>query len=400
MEYGTSGFRQNYGKNSFSRRPKPQEVGFDLKKPDWAKIQLVRFQKNFFKEDAMSKRRSNTEIEEHQRSKEITVKGLNVPRPVYNFTEINFPPSILQKIKEKGFTAPTSIQAQSWPIVMSGLDLIGIAQTGSGKTLAYLLPGLVHISAQPRLEKNDGPIVLVICPTRELSIQVQEISADFCQTCRLRSVCIYGGSSKGPQIRELNRGVEIVIATPGRLLDFLSMDITNLKRCTYLVLDEADRMLDMGFEPQIRKIIEQIRPDRQTLMYSATWPKDVQNLASAFLTNPIQVNIGKLTLQASHQIQQIIHVCMEAEKSQKLRDLLHELCSQRDNKSLIFTDKKVTCDHLVRELRREGFFVSGIHGDKNQYEREHVLNEFRSGKCSILIATDVASRGLGKHLFI
>lgn len=159
--------------------------------------------------------------------------------------------------------------------------------------------------------------MLVLCPTRELSIQVQNLTKEFCEVCRLSSACVYGGSGRGPQANDLRRGVEIVIATPGRLLDFLSSNTTNMNRCTYLVLDEADRMLDMGFEPQIRKIIEQIRPDRQIAMFSATWPKSVQKLARSFMCNPVQVNIGKLTLQASHQINQIIEVCLVSEKREK-----------------------------------------------------------------------------------
>ncbi|KAF1744803.1 hypothetical protein MXB_3409 [Myxobolus squamalis] len=388
MDYSSYGQSRTFNNSNNFRRQKPQDVGQDLVKPQWEKINLIKFVKNFYEES------STREISEFRDEKEITVRGDHVPKPIYDFSEVNFTRNILERIKYKGFAAPTAIQSQSWPIVLSGLDMIGIAQTGSGKTLAYLLPAFEHIAAQPRLERNDGPIALVLCPTRELSIQVQEISAEFSQVCRLRSTCIYGGSAKGPQIRELTRGVEIVIATPGRLLDFLSYGTTNLKRCTYLVLDEADRMLDMGFEPQIRKIIEQVQPGRQTLMFSATWPKAVQNLARVFLTDPVQINIGKLTLQASHQIQQIIDVCLQTEKPNKLRDFLKSVLSDKNNKVLIFTDRKITCDHLVKDLRKEGILVSGIHGDKNQYEREHVLDEFRRGRCSVLIATDVASRGL------
>lgn len=194
--------------------------------------------------------------------------------------------------------------------------MVGIAQTGSGKTLAYIMPAVVHINHQPRLQRGDGPIVLVLAPTRELAQQIQQVANDFGSCTHLKNTCIFGGAPKGPQARDLERGVEICIATPGRLIDFLEKGTTNLRRCTYLVLDEADRMLDMGFEPQIRKIIEQIRPDRQVLMWSATWPKEVRNLAEEFLNSYIQVNIGSLNLSANHNILQIVDVCEEFEKEQ------------------------------------------------------------------------------------
>ncbi|XP_034508663.1 probable ATP-dependent RNA helicase DDX5, partial [Ailuropoda melanoleuca] len=280
------------------------------------------------------------------------------------------------------------------PVALSGLDMVGVAQTGSGKTLSYLLPGIIHINHQPFLQRGDGPIVLVLAPTRELAQQVQQVAADYGRACRLKSTCIYGGAPKGPQIRDLERGVEICIATPGRLIDFLEVGKTNLKRCTYLVLDEADRMLDMGFEPQIRKIVDQIRPDRQTLMWSATWPREVRQLAEDFLKDYIHINIGAMELSANHNILQIVDVCGDSEKDEKLLRLMEEIMSEKENKTIIFTETKRRCDELTRKMRRDGWPAMGIHGDKSQQERDWVLNEFKHGKAPILIATDVASRGL------
>lgn len=220
-------------------------------------------------------------------------------------------------IKILGYDQPTAIQAQGWPIALSGMDMVGIAQTGSGKTLAYMLPAIVHINNQPPIGRGEGPIALILAPTRELAQQIQQVAIDFGRSSYVRNTCIFGGAPKGPQARDLERGVEICIATPGRLIDFLQKGTTNLERCTYLVLDEADRMLDMGFEPQIRKIIEQIRPDRQTLMWSATWPKEVKKLAMDFLKDYVQVNIGSLQLSANHNILQIVDVCQEHEKEFK-----------------------------------------------------------------------------------
>uniref|UniRef100_H3B5A9 Probable ATP-dependent RNA helicase DDX5 n=2 Tax=Latimeria chalumnae TaxID=7897 RepID=H3B5A9_LATCH len=297
-------------------------------------------------------------------------------------------------IVRQNFTEPTAIQAQGWPVALSGKDLVGVAQTGSGKTLSYLLPAIVHINHQPFLERGDGPICLVLAPTRELAQQVQQVAAEYGRASRLKSTCIYGGAPKGPQIRDLERGVEICIATPGRLIDFLEAGKTNLRRCTYLVLDEADRMLDMGFEPQIRKIVDQIRPDRQTLMWSATWPKEVRQLAEDFLKEYVHINIGALELSANHNILQIVDVCQDLEKDDKLVRLMEEIMSEKENKTIVFVETKRRCDDLTRRLRRDGWPAMGIHGDKSQQERDWVLDQFKHGKAPILIATDVASRGL------
>lgn len=247
----------------------------------------------------------------------ITLKGDIVPNPIKFFQEGNFPDYVMHGIKKQGYQEPTPIQAQGWPIAMSGKNMVGIAQTGSGNTLAYMLPAIVHINSQAPLNRGDGPIALVLAPTRELAQQIQTVANDFGSLSYVRNTCIFGGAPKGSQARDLERGVEIVIATPGRLIDFLERGTTNLRRCTYLVLDEADRMLDMGFEPQIRKIIEQIRPDRQVLMWSATWPKEVKNLAEEYLVNYTQLNIGSLQLAANHNIVQIVDVCLEEEKESK-----------------------------------------------------------------------------------
>ncbi|KAG9468095.1 hypothetical protein GDO78_013766 [Eleutherodactylus coqui] len=368
--------------------------GERLVKKKWNLEQLPKFEKNFYQENPDVARRTPQESEQYRRSKEITVRGHNTPKPLLSFHEANFPVSIMEVLKRQNFTEPTPIQGQGWPVALSGLDMVGVAMTGSGKTLSYLLPGIVHINHQPFLQRGDGPILLVLAPTRELAQQVQQVAAEYGRACRLKSTCIYGGAPKGPQLRDLERGVEICIATPGRLIDFLEAGKTNLNRCTYLVLDEADRMLDMGFEPQIRKIVDQIRPDRQTLMWSATWPKEVRQLAEDFLKDYVHINIGALELSANHNILQIVDVCNDGEKDDKLVRLMEEIMSEKENKTIVFVETKRRCDDLTRRLRRDGWPAMGIHGDKSQQERDWVLNEFKHGKSPILIATDVASRGL------
>lgn len=370
--------------------------GQSLVKPNWDLVQLETFQKNFYTMHDKNKGRTVDEVDAWRTSMAITVCGNEVPHPNQEFDESNFPGYLMREIVKQGFSMPTSIQSQGWPIALSGRDMVGIAQTGSGKTLAYMLPALVHISHQRSLSRGEGPIVLVLAPTRELAQQIQTVARDFGLSTKplIRNTCIFGGSAKGPQVRDLERGVEIVIATPGRLIDFLERGVTNLRRCTYLVLDEADRMLDMGFEPQIRKVIEQIRPDRQVLMWSATWPKEVQTLAEDFLTDYIQINIGSLNLAANHNIVQNIKVCTEMEKEAELLKLLQTIASDVSNKCIVFVETKKKVEDILRVIQREGYPANSIHGDKSQNERDFVLNDFRNGQTIILVATDVAARGL------
>lgn len=318
---------------------------------------MPKFEKSFYKEHPSVAERSAGEVEKFRREHAIAISGQDVPKPVETFDEAGFPRYVMDEVKAQGFPAPTAIQSQGWPMALSGRDVVGIAETGSGKTLTYCLPSIVHINAQPLLAPGDGPIVLVLAPTRELAVQIQQEITKFGRSSRIRNTCVYGGVPKGPQIRDLSRGVEVCIATPGRLIDMLESGRTNLRRVTYLVLDEADRMLDMGFEPQIRKIISQIRPDRQTLMWSATWPKEVRNLAADFLTDFIQVNIGSMDLSANHRITQIVEVVSEGDKRDRMLKHLEKVMDdkEKENKVLIFTGTKRVADDITRFLRQDGW---------------------------------------------
>ena len=378
---------------------------------------LPKFEKSFYKEHDNVTERSEEQVQEFRKQNQMAVQGKGVPRPVETFDEAGFPQYVLSEVKAQGFPKPTAIQSQGWPMALSGRDVVGIAETGSGKTLTYCLPAIVHINAQPLLAPGDGPIVLVLAPTRELAVQIQAEITKFGKSSRIRNTCVYGGVPKGPQIRDLSRGVEVCIATPGRLIDMLEAGRTNLRRVTYLVLDEADRMLDMGFEPQIRKIIGQIRPDRQTCMWSATWPKEVRQLASDFLNDYIQVNIGSTDLSANHRITQIVEVMSDFEKRDRMIKHMEKIMEDRSNKILIFTGTKRIADEITRFLRQDGWpalcmsrfhpllmaifandsLSTAIHGDKQQQERDWVLNEFKQGKSPIMVATDVASRGIGMN---
>jgi len=318
------------------------------------------------------------------------------PKPLLKFEHAGFPDGILKFLKSSGFNAPTPIQSIGWPAAFSGHDMVGLAQTGSGKTLAYLLPALMHIAAQPPLDPGDGPIALVLAPTRELALQIQMEAFRLGEILGIRDAVVYGGVARQGQQRELRRGVEIVIATPGRLLDFLDSKVTNLARVSYLVVDEADRMLDMGFEPQLRRLVSQIRPERQTLMWSATWPKEIQHLARDFCKqNPMKLTIGSAEAHANPDILQEVHVVTELDKKQRFFSWLHATCPRESNpRILVFTDTKRAADALCRELRFEQFNAAAIHGDKDQRERDSMLHQFRTGKTNILVATDVAQRGL------
>ncbi|EFR05021.1 ATP-dependent RNA helicase DBP2 [Nannizzia gypsea CBS 118893] len=389
--YG-GGFGGGYGGGAGGDRM--SNLGAGLKTQQWDLSSMPKFEKSFYKEHPDVSARSTQEVEAFRKENEMTVYGKDVPRPVQTFDEAGFPQYVMSEVKAQGFAKPTPIQSQGWPMALSGRDVVGIAETGSGKTLTYCLPAIVHINAQPLLAPGDGPIVLVLAPTRELAVQIQAEITKFGKSSRIRNTCVYGGVPRGPQIRDLTRGVEVCIATPGRLIDMLESGRTNLRRVTYLVLDEADRMLDMGFEPQIRKIISQIRPDRQTCMWSATWPKDVRQLANDFLQDYIQVYIGSQDLSANHRITQIVEVVSEFEKRDRMIKHLERIMEDKKSKVLIFTGTKRVADDITRFLRQDGWPALSIHGDKQQNERDWVLNEFKTGKSPIMVATDVASRGI------
>ncbi|KAL8153868.1 hypothetical protein V2J09_011628 [Rumex salicifolius] len=334
---------------------------------------------------------SGLSAEAYCKRHEITVVGGSAPPPFTSFEATGLPSEILREVRMAGFSSPTPIQAQSWPIALQGRDIVAVAKTGSGKTLGYLIPGFVHLK---RVHNNPqlGPTVLVLSPTRELATQIQAEAVKFGKSSGISCACLYGGAPKGPQLNSLSRGIDIVVATPGRLNDILEMKRISLHQVSYLVLDEADRMLDMGFEPQIRKIVNEVPNRRQTLMYTATWPKEVRKIAADLLANPIQVNIGNVDeLVANKSITQYIEVITPMEKQRRLEQILRS--QEPGSKIIIFCATKRMCDMLARNISRQ-FSAAAIHGDKSQADRDYVLSQFRSGSSPVLVATDVAARGL------
>ncbi|XP_073817416.1 probable ATP-dependent RNA helicase DDX43 [Musca autumnalis] len=317
----------------------------------------------------------------------------DIPNPVTKFEHCFGPyPDLMAEIQKQDFKKPSPIQAQAWPILLKGEDLIGIAQTGTGKTLAFLLPAMIHTEYQsiPRSQRG-GPNVLVMAPTRELALQIEKEVNKY-SFRNMRAVCIYGGGSRRDQIGSVENGAEIIICTPGRLNDLIQANVIDIATITYLVLDEADRMLDMGFEPQIRKILLDIRPDRQTVMTSATWPAGVRRLAESYMNNPIQVCVGSLDLAATHTVTQLIEIVEEDEKFYLVKSFVKRMAF--DEKVIIFCGKKVRADDLSSDLTLDGFRCQCIHGSRDQSDREQAIADITSGEVNILIATDIASRGL------
>ncbi|XP_018323834.1 probable ATP-dependent RNA helicase DDX46 [Agrilus planipennis] len=374
----------------------------DLIKIDHNHIHYAPFRKNFYVEVPEIAKMSSQEVEAYREELEgIRMKGKGCPRPIKTWAQCGVSTKELNVLKKLGFEKPTPIQAQAIPAIMSGRDLIGIAKTGSGKTLAFLLPMFRHILDQPPLEETDGPIAIVMTPTRELCMQIGKDIKKFTKSLNLHAVCVYGGTGISEQIAELKRGAEIIVCTPGRMIDMLAANggkVTNLKRVTYIVLDEADRMFDMGFEPQVMRIIDNVRPDRQTVMFSATFPRQMEALARRILLRPIEVQVGGRSVVCK-DVEQHVIILEEEQKFLKLLELLG--LYQQLGSILVFVDKQENADILLKELMRSGYSCMSLHGGIDQFDRDSTIIDFKSGKVKLLIATSVAARGLDvKHLIL
>ena len=307
-----------------------------------------------------------------------------------NFTELLLAEPILRAVSSEGYTVATPVQEQAIPHILRGRDMLGCAQTGTGKTAAFALPILHRLSIAARPGGAARPRCLVLCPTRELAIQIAESFRVYGKHLGLRCAVVYGGVGVGPQAEALRRGVDILIATPGRLLDLLGQRLADLRSVEVLVLDEADRMLDMGFIQDIRKIIAVLGARRQTLLFSATIPTDIRKLAGAILRDPVTVQIARASPEADG-IDQSVYFVSRTEKPAMLAHLVNELPMSR---ALVFTRTKHGADRLVRRLHDSGIRAEAIHGNKTQNARQRALENFRSGRMFLLVATDVASRGI------
>lgn len=333
----------------------------------------------------------------------VETSGENVPPPVNTFAEIDLGEAVNNNIRRCKYVKPTPVQRHAIPIALSGRDLMACAQTGSGKTAAFCFPIISGIMRgqfpRPPRPRMALPLALILSPTRELSCQIHEEARKFAYQTGVRVVVAYGGAPINQQLRELERGVDILVATPGRLVDLLERARVSLEMIRYLALDEADRMLDMGFEPQIRKIVQQtdMPPPgvRQTMLFSATFPKEIQRLAADFLATYIFLAVGRVGSSTDLIVQRVEYV-QETDKRSHLMDLLLAQMANSGKQclTLVFVETKKGADSLEHWLCMNGFPATAIHGDRTQQEREQALRAFKSGRTPILVATDVAARGL------
>ena len=302
-----------------------------------------------------------------------------------SFSQFSLDPGIQAGIKQAGFRIPTPIQEQAIPQILSGRDILGVAQTGTGKTAAFMLPILQHLAAGPSRKVR----ALILAPTRELAEQIRGDCDNLSGGTKLRSAAIYGGVSKNRQIAALKRGAEIVIACPGRLLDLLGEGQINLSAIEILVLDEADRMCDMGFLPDVRKILNRVPANRQTLFFSATMPEEIRALAQSILDRPVEVKIGRIA-----PVETVSHSLYPVRNDQKKRMLFALLDQKTDGPVLVFTRTKHRAKGLAVTLKKRRLHAAALQGNMSQNQRQDAIDGFRSGKYDILIATDIASRGI------
>lgn len=336
---------------------------------------------------------SDADVAAWREERRTAVEGAAL-RPITSFAQSGL--SAKELHATRNFSQPSPIQAQCLPIALSGRDLVGIAATGSGKTLAFGLPALRHIRAQREGGAASGkkPVALVLAPTRELALQINAVLEEAGSQCGVSTVCVYGGVPKRDQVQALRKGAAIVVATPGRLEDLMNDGACKLDEVSYLVLDEADRMLDLGFEPHIRAIAGKTRADRQTLMFSATWPPVIRKLAADFLCSPVKVTIGSQDLAASHSVTQVVEVIEDRARDGRLHELLQKHHASRANRIIVFVLYKKEAVRVESFLQRKGWKAVAIHGDISQGQRTAAVEQFKSGKVPLLVATDVAARGL------
>ncbi|TZF92374.1 DEAD/DEAH box helicase [Chryseobacterium panacisoli] len=305
-----------------------------------------------------------------------------------NFTDLNLIEPIAKAIQEQGYTTPTPIQERSIPDILEGRDFLGCAQTGTGKTAAFSIPILQNLSKNKIPNKHIKALILT--PTRELAIQIEENINAYGKYLPLKQLVIFGGVKQGNQEAALRKGVDILVATPGRLLDFIAQGIISLKNLEIFVLDEADRMLDMGFVHDVKRIIKLLPQRRQTLFFSATMPNEIQKLANSILNNPVKVEVTPVSSTADTIKQSVYFV----EKDNKLNLLTHILENDISDSVLVFSRTKHGADKISRKLQKDNISAEAIHGNKSQNARQNALNNFKSGKTRVLVATDIAARGI------
>ncbi len=306
-----------------------------------------------------------------------------------NFTDLNIIPPIMKAVNQVGYSQATEIQHQTIPLILKGNDVIGCAQTGTGKTASFAIPVLQLLHQKPT-SKRKSIRTLILTPTRELAIQIDENFKIYGKFLPLNHLAIFGGVPQGKQVTAIKKGVDILIATPGRLLDLINQGCIHLSQLEILVLDEADRMLDMGFVNDVKKILTKIPTKRQTLFFSATMPQEIRKFAQTILNQPKEINVTPVSSTAQ-TIQQSVYF---VEKNQKLNLLIDILADRSIDRSLVFARTKHGADKLVKQLVKTGIYAAAIHGNKSQNARQKALADFKSSRIRVLIATDIAARGI------
>jgi len=302
-----------------------------------------------------------------------------------SFDNLGLSPRLLEAVAAMGYTRPTPIQRDAIPYVLEGRDVVGCAQTGTGKTAAFVLPLMQRIAAKP-----GGPRALVVTPTRELALQIEGVAAEVAKLTKHRVAVVYGGVGYEPQIKALTRGVDILVATPGRLLDLMERRVADLSHVEILVLDEADRMLDMGFWPQVRRIIATIPAERQNLLFSATMSSDVIRIVNSTLHDPVRVEVAP----AATPIELVDQRVYPVGGQQKAQLLVHLIKENDLDRVIVFTRTKHRADRVAKVLHQNGIKCAAIHGDRSQVQRQSALDSLKAGRCRVLVATDVVARGI------
>uniref|UniRef100_A0A8C7XBC4 Probable ATP-dependent RNA helicase DDX46 n=1 Tax=Oryzias sinensis TaxID=183150 RepID=A0A8C7XBC4_9TELE len=355
-----------------------------LEPVDHAKIQYEPYRKNFYVEVPELAKMTTEEVNAYRLELEgIMVKGKGCPKPIKTWVQCGVSMKILAALKKQGYDKPTPIQAQAIPAIMSGRDLIGIAKTGSGKTIAFLLPMFRHIMDQRPLEESEGPISVIMTPTRELALQITKECKKFSKALGLRVVCVYGGTGISEQIAELKRGAEIIVCTPGRMIDMLGANSGETGRLSLFSL--------LFLLQWVMRIVDNVRPDRQTVMFSATFPRAMEALARRILSKPIEVQVGGRSVVCS-DVEQHVLVIEEDQKFLKLLEILGHY--QEKGSVIIFVDKQEHADGLLKDLMKASYPCLSLHGGIDQYDRDSIINDFKNGVCRLMVATSVAARGL------
>jgi len=322
----------------------------------------------------------------HERVSRTHISIILLRQGLMNFSDLQLCEQLQRSVRELGYTTPTPIQLQAIPPILEGRDIFGCAQTGTGKTAAFALPILDVLADGFR----KGPRALILAPTRELAVQISESFTAYGKYMKFKQVVIFGGVSQRPQVEAVRRGVDVIIATPGRLLDLIEQRVVFLDRVETLVLDEADRMLDMGFIHPIRQIVKLIPEDHQTLFFSATVPSDIRSLADSMLTNPVSVSVTPVS-STTESVEQRLYMVHRNDKRDLLTHLLNE---ELEGSVLVFTRTKRGADRVVKDLKAAGIRADALHGDKSQDARQRALRAFKNRQTRVLVATDIASRGI------